>query len=73
MNLHNLKTDAQAVGLNRETIAHLTMLHDLAVSSNRNLAWEHFWNAANTLECCTPMDSPAFNFYMNLKQAIHNR
>ncbi len=71
MNLNNLKADAQAIGLNRETIAHLTMLHELAVSSNRN--WERFWDVANTLECCTPMDSPAFNFYMNLKQAIQNR
>lgn len=65
-----LRDEAQAAGLNRETIVHLAMLHDVAVSFNLRSAWENFYNAANTLQCCTPIESPAFDFYAKLKSVL---
>ena len=65
-----LRTEAQAVGLNRETIGYLSNLHELAVSFNTYSAWERFYNAANTLQCCTPIESPAFDFYAKLKDVL---
>ena len=72
MSLENLKTDAQAVGLNRETIGYLSNLHELAVSFNTYSMWDRFYDAVSTLVSCTPLESPAFQFYLNMMQAIQN-
>ena len=67
--LTDWKQTAEKAGVNRETIAHLTMLHDAAKWGNDS-AWDAFYSAANVLEACSPMASPAFRFYLSLKQAI---
>ncbi len=73
MNLNNWKQAASNAGINRETITYLTMLQDAAIKWGTVSAWDTFYNAANVLEACSPMASPAFDFYLSLKQVITNR
>ena len=73
LTLSTWKQAAEKAGVNQQTIAYLTMLHDVAIKWGTVSAWDAFYNAANVLEACTPMSLPAFGFYLSLKQAITER
>ena len=54
-----LRAEAKAVGLNRDTVAYLTALCELA-------AWSRLGVVVDVLLTCTPTESPAFDFYAKL-------